>query len=85
MSVELKAMALSHGIAQRFLKVSLSLRLVEGHGWLLHLLLAVECFVTIIANAILLYHLVEKRGRETLRRICRARFPDRVQRPPLAT
>lgn len=71
-------------IVQRFLKVALPTRLVDGHGWIAHVLLAVGYFAVIIVSAMLLYHLVEKPAREILRRVYQARVAGRVQKQQIA-
>ena len=60
---------LSHGIVQRFLKVALPTRLVEGQAWFFRGSVVLGYVVILLGSAALLYHLVEKPGREILSRI----------------
>lgn len=59
---------LSHGIVHRCLKVALPVRLAEG-GPLVHLGVAFGYAACILGAAMLLYHGVEKPGREWMRRL----------------
>lgn len=60
---------LSHAVIQRCLKVALPPTRVEGHGWLTQLAVGITYWIVIFVAAAALYHLIEKPGREFLRRL----------------
>lgn len=75
---------LSHGIVQRVLKVALPFNQFDASGGLVRLGVAAAYWITILASAAALYHLVEKPGRDYCRRLYELCLLSRVRNQPIS-
>lgn len=76
---------LSHGVVQRVLKVVLPVPSMEGRDWVLRLAVGGAYWLVILASAMLLYHFVEKPGRDVCRRLYESRRLSSARNQPIAT